>query len=476
MAQPQSRQRPLPEHQRPHQRQDQEGEGGQGSRARVRNAMERLRNAADAFKSVPKGRHSPTATTAPASSERRAFRPSPPSPSPADAQQDEEEPPDSDTEEEEESDADSDVQNGTSGASNTLTGNASGGKPPPASVPATSSSGIHVRGTPFIVAARATAAPRAKNASAAAASAPLSSISPSSSPNTPAHKAPSPPRSDRDFNTQPPSPSTPIRQTARQTPPVRQSPLSPLSPPRSAVDFNAQSPSPSTPMRQAARAPARQTPPVRQSPPSPASPPRSAASSFGGASPFGRSRDTCYKCGGSGHWAQNCSNDRGSPSPARSPFSGGGSPFGRSRDQDICYMCGSSGHWAQDCPSGSPNRDGQDICFKIAPVAALGRKIFVTSNMKCGLSGHWAQDCPSSPGSPNRFTNSQGSPSRNICYKCGESGHWMKDRIKNIPKGEVELLLYYFPKLNLFKKLYIFFVWFKGVGWTSVLSIPPVSS
>lgn len=158
MAQPQSRQRPLPEHQRPHQRQqdklqqrqEQEGEGGQleGSRARVRNAMERLRNAAGAFKSVPKGRHSPTATTT--SNERRAFpssSPSPPSPSPVDAQQDEEEPPDSDTEDEEESDADSDVKSGTSGASNMRTGNTSGGRPPPASVPATSRSSIDVRGT-----------------------------------------------------------------------------------------------------------------------------------------------------------------------------------------------------------------------------------------------------------------------------------------------------------------------------------------
>lgn len=166
MAQPQSRQRPLPEHQQPHQRQqdelrqrqEQEGEGEQG-RARLRNAMDRLRNATGAL--LPNGRHTPTATTAPASNERRAFHspsPSPPSPPPADAQVDEEEPPESDAEEEGDTDTDSDVENvrvlddvddeapagarGTSGASNTLTSNASSGTPRPASVPATSSGSI----------------------------------------------------------------------------------------------------------------------------------------------------------------------------------------------------------------------------------------------------------------------------------------------------------------------------------------------
>ncbi|KAJ7654265.1 hypothetical protein B0H17DRAFT_1146824 [Mycena rosella] len=169
------------------------------------------------------------------------------------------------------------------------------------------------------------------------------------------------------------------------------------------------------------------TPPVRQSPLSPPSPPRSATPSFGGGRPFGRlrDRDICYKCGLSGHWAQDCPNDPGSPSPARSSYFSGGSRSVRSRDQDICHICGLSGHWAQDCPDGSPNRSGQDVCFKIAQVAALpteGRKIFVTSDMQCGASGHWAQDCPSRPGSPNRNTNGQGSPSRNTGYKREPTG------------------------------------------------------
>ncbi|KAF7339084.1 hypothetical protein MVEN_01984800 [Mycena venus] len=376
--------------------------------------MDRLRNAAGDL--LSKGRHSSSATTAPASNERRAFHssspyrspspsrsppsPSPPSPSPADAQVDEEEPPDSDTEEEEDADADSDVENvgvraslddaddeaptslpqlpvpqpqaqapqvsvprpptlpacarGTSRASDTLTSNASGGTSPPASVPATSSSSIDVQRTRLIVAAQATAASHANNVSAAAAStlpSPLpplktslssslsaaaastlrSSLPPlkpslSSSPNTSVHQAPSPPRTGR--------------------------------------DFNAHSPSPSTPIRRVVPASTRQTPPVRQSPLSSPSPPRSAAPSFGGGSPFGlsRGRDICYEVSFSSpvlrRHSKRCAlysaghlvtGHRIAPMTKALRVQSdlhplvGGSPFGRSRDGDICFKIAAMG-------------------------------------------------------------------------------------------------------------------------------------
>ncbi|KAJ7763286.1 hypothetical protein B0H16DRAFT_490915 [Mycena metata] len=156
------------------------------------------------------------------------------------------------------------------------------------------------------------------------------------------------------------------------------------------------------------RAPARQTPLIQQSPLSPPSPPRSTAPSFGGGRLFGRSRDRdiCYKCRGSGHWAQDCPNDQGSPSPARSPYLSGGSRFVRSRNQDICYACGIRGHWAQDCPNGSLDEIGQDHCFN------------------CNLPGHWARDC-SSIRSPNRRA-------QDICYECGLSGHWAEGQARRI--------------------------------------------
>ncbi|KAJ7787319.1 hypothetical protein B0H13DRAFT_2174629, partial [Mycena leptocephala] len=140
------------------------------------------------------------------------------------------------------------------------------GGPPPAYVPAASSSNIGVL-DPLLITAAAeamTAAFLAGFVRAVVASAPPGSISPlspspSSPPNNPVNQPPNPPPSDPELNAQPPPPPPPVRQTAP--------------------------------------APARQAPPPMQQPTPPSSPPRTAPSA-GSGSQAGRSRDRdiCYKC------------------------------------------------------------------------------------------------------------------------------------------------------------------------------------
>ncbi|KAJ7705087.1 hypothetical protein B0H14DRAFT_2647482 [Mycena olivaceomarginata] len=170
-----------------------------------------------------------------------------------------------------------------------------------------------------------------------------------------------------------------------------------LSSPPSNHDFTAQSP-PSTPIRQELP---RQTPPGRQSPPpSPPSPPRTAASSFSSAR--SRDRDICYACGLSGHWAQDCPSDRGSPSPDISPSFRRVSRPGRSEPKIFATSATDpvTGHrfeiqtaelaefnvYTVDCPSRTPHTRAQDICYRVVRcIWPLGT------------------DCPSSPGSSNRI-------------------------------------------------------------------------
>lgn len=70
----------------------------------------------------------------------------------------------------------------------------------------------------------------------------------------------------------------------------------------------------------------------------------------------------CFKCGGKGHWAKDCS------SMAKSSLS---QPSGGE-----CFKCGEPGHWSKDCPRANLTSSAQSTCFK------------------CGKPGHWRSQCP----------------------------------------------------------------------------------
>ncbi|KAJ7899090.1 hypothetical protein B0H13DRAFT_1718273 [Mycena leptocephala] len=95
---------------------------------------------------------------------------------------------------------------------------------------------------------------------------------------------------------------------------------------------------------------------------------------------------------------------------------GAGNQPGGSRDQDVCYKCNGSGHWANACPNGegSANKRARSFGSKAdnrSPVGAC---------YKCNEEGHYSADCPTTGGTRSK---AKSGPALS-CFKCGEEGHF----------------------------------------------------
>ena len=85
--------------------------------------------------------------------------------------------------------------------------------------------------------------------------------------------------------------------------------------------------------------------------------------------------DVCFKCGRSGHFANECSAT--ATSTSMSPSSG-----------VICYKCGRAGHYAPECTTSASPR---------APSPRASPRV---TCFKCGRTGHYANQCISMAASP----------------------------------------------------------------------------
>ncbi|CAI6006041.1 unnamed protein product [Closterium sp. NIES-65] len=89
----------------------------------------------------------------------------------------------------------------------------------------------------------------------------------------------------------------------------------------------------------------------------------------GGGGGGGAGGGSCFKCGGSGHWARDC------PAAGAGGGAGGGGGYGGGGGggyggggggsggggggSGSCFKCGGSGHWARDCPGGGGGGGGR---------------------------------------------------------------------------------------------------------------------
>ena len=117
---------------------------------------------------------------------------------------------------------------------------------------------------------------------------------------------------------------------------------------------------------------------------------------------------TCFKCGISGHYANQCQNQRKHDTIQNLP----------PEKQIRCYKCGNLGHFANNCQGGQ-----REVEINAARPEVKQIKCF-----KCQQIGHYASTC----------TNNMQSIKENnsiSCTKCGKSGHFANN-CQEIPKKQ----------------------------------------
>jgi len=73
---------------------------------------------------------------------------------------------------------------------------------------------------------------------------------------------------------------------------------------------------------------------------------------------------------------------------------------------DTCFNCGGTGHWSKECPSGKGNDNSM-----------RGMKCY-----SCGRFGHKANDCRNN-GNGSNERRGYGGNREMKCYNCGQCGH-----------------------------------------------------
>lgn len=118
----------------------------------------------------------------------------------------------------------------------------------------------------------------------------------------------------------------------------------------------------------------------------------------------------CYKCGETGHIADDCQQQERLCYNCRQPgHESSACPEPKTTASKQCYSCGDVGHVQSDCPN-----------------ASQGSKCYT-----CSEFGHISRECPqagSAPASsapPRRTARFSGKAT--TCYKCGGPNHFAKD-------------------------------------------------